>query len=181
MEASFMLFVQEVIRNPLLNPIMVGITMLGNGGFIWILISLGLLFSKKTRKYGWICGIALILMLFATNGLIKPLVARARPYEAIDALQALVPPPHGTSFPSGHTASAFAVAVVLFRNIDKKISGWILALAVLISLSRIYVGVHYPTDVLGGALLGIVCAFLAQFLYEFLTKLHQKKKKTAAS
>lgn len=175
MEAVFMLWIQEVIRNPFLNPVMVGITMLGNGGCIWILISLGLLCSKKTRKLGWICGISLLLMLLVTNGIIKPLVARQRPYEAIEALQALVPPPHGSSFPSGHTASAFAVAIVLFRNMKKQFGGCFLALAILISLSRIYVGVHYPTDVLGGLLLGIICAFLAQCLYEFLAKLHHHR------
>ncbi len=183
MEAAFMLWIQEAVRNPFLNPLMVAITMLGNGGCIWILISVGLLFSKKTRKLGWICGISLLMMLLATNGIIKPLVARQRPYEAIEALQALVPPPHGTSFPSGHTASAFAVAVVLFRNLKKKIGGCFLALAILISLSRIYVGVHYPTDVLGGILLGIICAYLAQYLYEFLAKLHhhQNENGSAAS
>jgi membrane-associated phospholipid phosphatase len=175
MEESILLWVQEFLRNPILNPVMVLITMLGNGGFIWIIISAGLLIPKKTRRVGLICAISLLLMHFSIDDLIKPLIGRVRPYEAIDALQALVPPPEGTSFPSGHTASSFAVAVVLFRNVKKKISIWPMMLAIFISLSRIYVGVHYPTDVIGGVIGGIICAYLAQFLYESLEKWHRRR------
>lgn len=104
--------------------------------------------------------IALLLGYLGTNLLLKNLVMRPRPFDAIPQLQALV---HagGWSFPSGHSTSSMAAGVVMFRQLPRPIGALALILAILICLSRLYVGVHYPTDVLCGALIGILAALCA--------------------
>lgn len=110
------------------------------------------------------------------NLIIKNLVGRVRPYDAIRELQALVPPLRDSSFPSGHSACSFAVAVVVFRNLPKKNGVPVLVLAFLISLSRIYVGVHYPTDVVCGAIFGTLSALAAEFIVKHFAKKMESKK-----
>ncbi len=165
-DGGILLFLQEVVRNPVLDPVMKVITTLGNAGIIWILITLLLFLSKKTRKVGWMSFSALLITLFLNNILIKNIVARPRPYYVIEALVPLIKKPREFSFPSGHAGSSFASACILFRKLPKKYGIWALVLATLISISRIYVGVHYPTDILAGMVTGIAYSFLGEWLVE---------------
>lgn len=155
LEAQILFWIQENLRISMLNPILKIITTLGNGGAFWIVIALLLMAFRKTRRAGICCALALILDLIAVNMLIKPIVNRARPYEILDMLSPLIPPVGDASFPSGHSAASFAGAWALMRCMGKKWGAPMLILAGLISLSRLYVGVHYPTDVICGAAIGI--------------------------
>ncbi len=158
MEPNILLWIQDNLRNDVLTPFFVVITSLGNAGILWILISAGLLIPKKTRKVGILCVAALLFSFLIDNVLLKNLVARTRPYEVIEGLTYLVKKPVDYSFPSGHTGTSFATAVVLFLSFPKKYSFWFPVLAFLIGFSRLYVGVHYPTDVLAGAIIGTLIA-----------------------
>lgn len=166
MEALILLFIQEHIRNAILDPFFIFITHLGDSGIIWIIISLVFLFFQKTRKVGCMMIIAMLLSLLFNNVILKNLVARVRPYEAIDGLQRIIEAQPDWSFPSGHSASSFAAAVVIWKCMDKKVGISALVLAFLISISRLYVGVHYPTDVLFGILSGTCLALLVVYTFE---------------
>lgn len=157
-ENSILLWIQDNMRNGLLTPIFVFITRLGDLGFIWIAGSVALLISKKTRKIGIMCIISLGLSVLIDNVLLKNIVARTRPYEIIPGLTSIIGAQKDFSFPSGHTGSSFAVAVVMYRELPKKYGIPALVLAFLIGFSRLYVGVHYPSDVICGALIGTVLA-----------------------
>ena len=149
---------QESLRNDLLTPIFIFITNLGNSGRIWILISALLTIPKKTRRVGILALCALGLSVIIDNMILKNLIARSRPFDVIEGLSCLIQKPHDYSFPSGHTGSSFAAAVVLFMGLEKKYSFTAVVLAALIGFSRIYVGVHYPSDVLCGAIIGSLIA-----------------------
>lgn len=155
------------IRNPLLDQIMVALTTLGNKGIIWILLAVFLLARKKTRRAGFVVSAALCLDLLFCNVLLKPLVARTRPCDVNTAVQLLISRPADFSFPSGHTAASFAAVSAFWAAGKKKFSLVLLPLALLIAFSRLYLYVHYPTDVLGGAVVGIVCGVLAAAAVSF--------------
>lgn len=163
MDGAILLFIQEFIRNDILTPFFTVITTLGNAGLIWIAISLILLFNKKTRKAGIMSICAMLMSLIVNNLILKNLVARTRPYDMIDTLIPLVNKPADFSFPSGHAGCAFAAAGVYVRNLPKRAGVPLLILAVLIALSRLYVGVHYPTDVLVGLIIGAGLSYLAEW------------------
>lgn len=174
MDGAILMFLQESVRNVVLDPIMKVITTLGNAGILWIVLTILLLIPKKTRKIGWMSACALLFSLLINNILLKNLVARVRPYNAIEGLIPIIKKPSEFSFPSGHAGSSLASACVLYRRLPKKFGIPILVLAILISFSRLYVGVHYPTDVLAGAITGIVCSYLG----EWLINLIEKRRKT---
>lgn len=155
-------WVQAHLRCGFLDTIMPWITWLGEAGAIWILLALVLLIRKDTRPVGLAVAAALVVDLLLCNVLIKPLVARPRPFALRPEIQLLIPPPSDYSFPSGHTAASFAAVAALFR---KKSRLWIpgTVLAAAIALSRIYLYVHYPSDVLCGVLLGILCGVFGAF------------------
>lgn len=163
MDGNILLFIQENIRNPVLDPVMKVITSLGNAGIIWILLTILLLAVKRTRRIGIMSACALVCSLLVNNILLKNLVARARPYATVEGLIPIIPKPSEFSFPSGHAGSSFASGSVLYRRLPKKYGILILVLAILISLSRLYVGVHYPTDVLAGMLTGIGCSYAGEW------------------
>lgn len=171
LDGNILLWIQENLRTPSLTPIVTFITRLGNGGFIWIVLTLLLLIPKKTRRTALSMAMALIMSLLITNLLLKNSVARVRPYEVIEGLQILVEPPADWSFPSGHTSASLAAALVMLQMLPKKYGIPAIILGVLISLSRLYVGVHYPTDVLGGAIIGALCAFTGMVVVKKLTSL----------
>ena len=172
MEADILLWIQNNIRNDVLTPIFKFVTTLGNAGMIWIVLSVGLLIPKKTRRVGVLALVSLSFSALIDNVILKNVVARTRPYEVIEGLTSLVGVQKDYSFPSGHTGSAFAAAVVMFLGLPKKYGIPILVFACLMGLSRLYVGVHYPSDVLGGVLIG---TGIALFTYWFGTvRIEQK-------
>lgn len=166
-DASLLLYLQENVRNPILTKVLVFITTLGNGGFVFILFGALLLVFKKTRKDGILYSLALILNLLLTNLVLKNLFMRPRPYTVIEGLTILINPPHGYSFPSGHTSAAFCLAMILFF-INKKASVVAFLFAVMMGFSRMYTGVHYPTDVLGGAITGVISALIVGLVNNFV-------------
>lgn len=170
-DGGILLFIQEFIRNPFLNPIMVFITTLGDKGMIWIAATIVLLIPKKTRKIGVMSALALLGSLLVNNELLKNLVQRPRPFYTFTELVTVIPRPGQFSFPSGHSSASFAAAVVFYRNLPKKAGVPAIVLAVLIAFSRLYVGVHYPTDVLAGALLGTLLAYGAERLVNYCMRL----------
>ena len=160
-ESAILLWIQNNLRCGFLTPVMRVITTLGNGGAFWIVLTLLLLIFKRTRRMGVYCAASMLLTLLVVNLCIKPLAARTRPYELIQGLEILVSRPHDFSFPSGHSANSLTCAWAIFRLAPKKYGVPALVLAVLIALSRLYVGVHYPTDVLAGAAIGILLSEIA--------------------
>lgn len=167
LDNSILQFIQSNLRNDALDNIMPVITSLGNGGFIWILICVILLLFKKYRKYGCIMAIALILCAVVGNLSLKPLVARTRPFDAIPLIDGLlVKAPRDYSFPSGHTMVSFSCSVILFY-MNKKVGIPAIILSTLIGLSRLYLYVHYPSDVLAGMTLGILLAYASIKIYFF--------------
>ena len=159
-DAKILLWIQDFVRTDWLDPVVLFLTSLGDGGAVWIVLAALLLLWKKQRKTGGAVAIALLLGYLGTNLLLKNLVMRPRPFDAIPQLHALV---HagGWSFPSGHSTSSMAAGTVMFCQMPRHIGAPALALAILICLSRLYVGVHYPTDVLCGGLIGIAAALCA--------------------
>lgn len=155
MELAILDFIQSNLRCGIMDSVMTFITGLGDSGKIWIACTLLLLLIPKTRKAGLAMGIALALEIVCCNVILKPFVARIRPCDVNTAVQLLIERPIDYSFPSGHTASSFAAASALYFS-RKKL--WIptAVLAGMIGFSRLYLYVHYPTDVLAGALIGIM-------------------------
>lgn len=170
LDGNILLWIQDNIRNDFLTPILIFITHLGDKGMIWILITFFLLLFKKTRKVGIISAMALVGSLLADNIILKNLVARTRPYEVIADLQILIERQSDFSFPSGHTGSSFASAVVLFQETPRKYGIPALVLAILIAASRLYMGVHYPSDVIAGVVIGTIVALLSRKLFYYLKK-----------
>lgn len=154
-EAKIVLWIQQNLRADALDPIVTAITSLGNAGIFWIILTVLLLIFKKTRKIGLCCALALIFDLLAVNIAIKPLVARVRPYVTLPEIVPLGHLSKDFSFPSGHSAASLAAAWAIFRTTKRKFGVPAMILALLIALSRLYVGVHYPTDVIAGILIGI--------------------------
>lgn len=172
MELRFLDFLQT-IHTPLLDKILAFITSLGNAGIIWIVLAVVLPILPKTRKTGIIVAAALLMDLVLCNLILKNLVARVRPYDVNTAIAILIKKPLDFSFPSGHTAASFAAMTALFLAKMKK--AWIaaLVLAVLIAFSRLYFYVHYPTDVLGGAVVGILSGIIG---YAIVEKIDKRRK-----
>lgn len=150
-----------------LDTVMPYITSLANSGIFWIVIALVLLFFKRTRKVGVTMGIALCFGLIFGNIILKPLVARIRPYDFDPSIVLLIPPEKDFSFPSGHTLASFEGAVSIFLY-NKKVGCAAIALAALIAFSRLYLMVHYPIDVIAGAILGTLFAVIAMRLTKLI-------------
>lgn len=175
-EEDFLLFLQESVRNPILNKVMQFITSLGDAGLVAILACIVLLCVKKYRKAGVTASLSLILDFLVVNLLLKNLVARIRPYDALEELLLITKRPSDFSFPSGHSGACFAVASVMFLCLPRKWGIPALAAAALISFSRLYVGAHYPTDVIGGIVIGCLTGWTA---YRLIWK-HKNQEKSAA-
>ncbi len=162
LDGGILLFLQEYVRNPVMTPVFKVITTLGNGGAIWIVLTVLLLAIPRTRKVGGMAALALLGTLLFNNMFLKNVVARTRPYEVIEGLTYIVRRPVDYSFPSGHAGCSFAVACIMFRRLPRRYGIPALILAILISVSRLYVGVHYPSDVLFGIISGIAVSYAAE-------------------
>ncbi|MEG0035930.1 MAG: phosphatase PAP2 family protein [Oscillospiraceae bacterium] len=168
-DTQALLFIQDNLRLPFLDYVMVFLTRLGDGGFIWILAGLILLIPKKTRRGGFDLLICLMITAVLNNLLIKELVSRLRPYDTIAALSILVEPEASFSFPSGHASASLAAALALTLAFGKK-GAFAYIPAVLIAISRCYVGVHYPTDIFAGMAVGTIVALLTYCLLHRFVK-----------
>lgn len=160
MEIRFLELLQS-LHFPLLNYVMIFITSLGNGGLIWIVAALFLIFQNKNmlKREGFTIAVALIIFSVLGLLILKPIIARPRPFVA-QSVDILIKEPMGFSFPSGHTGSSFAAASVIYFY-NKKRGLLALILATLIAFSRMYLFVHYPSDIVGGLILGIISSRIA--------------------
>lgn len=158
MDLSILQWIQGNLRCTVLDTVMPAVTALGNGGVLWLALAAVLLLRPQTRRTGWMLLGTLALESVCCNLLLKPLVARPRPFALEPGVQLLIATPGDFSFPSGHTAAGFAVASALYFGKSRL---WLpaLAAAALIAFSRLYLYVHYPTDVLAGAVLGAACGW----------------------
>lgn len=167
MDGQLLLWLKETFAHPVLDRLMIFISALGDSGFCWIaLAALFLLLGMKRkvwRQRGCLLLFSLAIDALLCNVLLKPLVGRTRPYELL-GYELLIPPMNDPSFPSGHTAASFAAAAALFA-MDWRWGIAAYVFAAVMGFSRLYLGVHFPTDVLAGALLGIAAAKLALFLW----------------
>lgn len=157
---SVLNFIRDNIANPVLDMIMTVITHSGDFGAVWIAVTILCLCFKKTRPAGVAMALALLLGVIIGNGIIKNIVARPRPFDVNTAIELIISKPGEFSFPSGHTLASFAAAGALFIH-HRRLGTAALIYAVLIGFSRLYLYVHYPTDVICGALLGIAIAVIA--------------------
>lgn len=164
-EGLVLLFIQDHLRFAALTPIMIFLSKIGDKGAIWLLISIIMLFPKKTRRVGILSILALAISYGITNMFLKNYVERIRPYEVIDGLKCIVAKADDWSFPSGHASASFACAVTIAKNCKKRFGIPALVLAFLISFSRLYVGIHFPTDVICGAVIGTLIAFILYWLF----------------
>ena len=166
----------QQIRFGFLDKLMVFITRLGDEGYLWIAIAVIMLFFKKTRKCGIMLGMVLIAGLIVGNLGLKNIIGRERPYvQNPDMLEKLlIPPLSSYSCPSGHTMSSVECATVIFL-FDKRYGIPAVIIAALIGFSRMYLYVHFLTDVLLGALIGVALGILVYFIYKkFLDKRLEK-------
>lgn len=167
LDGNLLINIQHLLVHDWLTPFMSHYTVLGDAGIIWIVISVLLLAFSKTRKIGITALLALVLMHVSVNEMIKPLVGRTRPYDVFDGVQLLVHKQHDFSFPSGHTTAAFAASYVYYRMAEGKQTRFAIvaiAASVLMGISRLYVGVHYPGDVLFGMCWGLLCGWAACYI-----------------
>ncbi len=168
---SVLNFIQEHMRCPFLDFLFPVITHLGDMGIIWILIALVLLLFKRHRKTGVTMIIGLLLGLIIGNLFLKNLIGRLRPFEVEEGIKLLIKAPKDPSFPSGHTLSSVTSATILFLNYKKRAIIF-LVLAILIAFSRLYLYVHFPSDVIFGAILGVFIANLSAWIYKKFQKLN---------
>ena len=162
---SILLFIQENLRFDHLTPIMQGVSLSVNIGAVWVLLSLAFLVFNKTRMLGAVMLSSLAFGLLVNNVIVKNLVARARPYDTYSDLVTLIAKPRDTSFASGHTTASFAAAGVMVRFLNKPLGIAALCYAVLVAYSRLYLGVHYPTDVICGCLIGLSGSIFVYYIY----------------
>ena len=172
---SILDFIQENIRNTFLDPVMAVLGYLGEAGAVWIILGIVLLFFRKTRPAG-VCMLAAMALGYLIGDIgIKHLVARPRPFLVNTDVDLYINAPTSHSFPSGHSTASFAAVTSLFGMLKEK--RWIavcaLVLAILIVFSRLYNYVHYPSDVLCGMILGIICGTIMILIFK-KTKLDKR-------
>ena len=170
LDTSILLWIQNNLRTPAMTSFWRFITRFGNSGIFWIAVVFLLLLIPSKRKTGLTAAVSMVLVFAATYAL-KYTVCRPRPYAACGDIIPLVKKLRDYSFPSGHTSLSFGVSLILARLEDRKI--WIPAvvLSILIAFSRLYVGVHYPSDVIAGFFIGLAGSAAA---FRITKKFHGK-------
>ena len=172
-------WIQSNLQCAFLDKLMPMITVLGDGGAFWIACAVLMMLLKKYRKTGFSAALALIFGLLLCNIYLKPTIARIRPYDFQEQMgiiiNLLIEREHSFSFPSGHTIASFeAATAILLRN--KKLGTAAMILAILIAFSRMYLYVHYPTDVIVSVFLGIGLAFLASWIVNKISAVIEARK-----
>ncbi len=157
-------FIKEYIKNPFFDFLMPKITALGNGGLVWIIAAIVFLAIPKYRKGGVALALGLLAGLLLGNLTLKPLIARTRPFDLVEGIELLITAPTDFSFPSGHTLSSFIAAFIL-TMIDKRFGYVAIPLAILIAFSRMYLYVHFPSDILGGIVLAAIISAVIYFIF----------------
>lgn len=172
LDCQMMTWIQNHMPHEGLNGLMVWISRLGNGGMIWIFLGLALLVLGWKKRKSLLWGLAVLFSLgsnaLVCNLLLKPMVARTRPYDVL-GYDLMIPPLSDYSFPSGHTSASFAAATAIYALHP----GWGKAayvFAALMGVSRLYLGVHFVTDVVAGAVIGVLMAKLTLFVMKKITK-----------
>lgn len=157
----------QTLHTPGADKFMTSVTKLGNAGILWIILTLIFLIIPKMRKTGVIMAAALLTDLLICNVFLKNIVARTRPYDVNTTVELLVEKLRDYSFPSGHTAASFASVTALYLAGERRL--WIIALVIscLIAVSRLYLYVHYPTDVLGGIIFGCLSGWIGYHIVRF--------------
>lgn len=189
-DGELLISLQHALYADWLTPVMQVITSLSECGAIEILLCLVLLICRRTRRLGIICTASLAFTFLCCNLVIKPLVDRPRPWELFDAVNVMMRDPGDASFPSGHTANAMGTAFAVFlasRPRDRSYEqvpclGWrgagadprivyrwgifAVIMALLTGLSRLYLGMHFPSDVVFGSMLGMACALIIHIVFK---------------
>lgn len=161
-ELGILDWIQANLRCGVLDVLMPALSWTCNHGEIWIVLAAVLLAVKRYRRQGLAVGCALVTDLVLCNLILKPLVGRVRPF-AGHPVKLLIPPPTDASFPSGHTAASFA-AVFALKASGSPLWKPALAVAVVMAFSRLYLYVHWPSDVLGGVLVGAAAGFIGAWI-----------------
>ncbi len=163
MDLAILNFVQEHCHNRFTDFLFTLLSRIGNAGAVWILAAIFLGRQRETRHFALMLFFSIALAHLISQ-ILKPVIARPRPFMAYPGHPLLIHMPGGYSCPSGHSASSFAAATVLcVASRDLGLAAVLLAVA--IAFSRIFLFVHYPSDTLIGAVLGILCAFFIMYLY----------------
>lgn len=157
-------FIQNYIKNPVFDFLMPWISWLGNGGLIWIIAAVVLLAIPKYRRGGVALSVGLLACLIIGNLTLKPLIARTRPFDMIEGFELLIAAPTDFSFPSGHTLSS-AVGAAALAMTDKRFGYGAIPLACLIAFSRMYLYVHYPSDILGAVVIAAIISTALYFIF----------------
>lgn len=168
-------FIRDNFSCKAMDVIMKAFTFLGEAGWLWIALGVVFLFFKKTRKIGATVLGALIFSLILCNITLKPIVARIRPYDIKEGIDLIISKPSDFSFPSGHTSASFAAAVAIFAC-NKKWGIEAIVLAAVIAFTRLYLYVHFPTDVIAGIFLGTLCAVISYYIVKFVWQKAVKKE-----
>lgn len=176
MEISFFYWMHAHLYWEPLTRFMLLITRLGDHCLIWCFCIVLLLAGRKTRRLGVCCAFSLLLSIFLGDFLLKPYFARARPCALLPEEWLSIRPPASYSFPSGHSANAFACAGVIALMKKGKAGAPALCFAALMAVSRVYLLMHYPSDILAGAALGLFCAWLSVKTAGMIDGLHQRRK-----
>ena len=159
-------FIQSFLKSFVLDPVMQMLSYIGEAGAIWLLAAFIMLFFRKSRPCAVMLLTSLVLALLIGELGLKNIICRPRPFMVNRDIVLNIKDPTGYSFPSGHSSCAFASAYVIARTLKSKAAGiGAYILACLIAFSRLYNYVHFPTDVLGGIILGTLCAMATVFVF----------------
>ena len=172
-DQSILYWIHDNLSCGVLDVLMPKLTLLGSGGAVWLLAAGGLLCTKKYRRQGVILLAGLAVGVLVGNVCLKNLIARPRPCWLDDSVKLLISMPTDYSFPSGHTLSSVIGATVLTKT-DRRFGWAAIPLAVIIAFSRLYLYVHYPSDILAGTVLGVVIGLAVYYLGMRRCKCHSE-------